>query len=165
MIVWTEDKRWSDLFITEIQSILGRVFFQVPPAREDEKRNTDLFVLQMADVQRIACRIRRDHYRERYGNEFTIRTARPGGTKTELEKIQEGWGDYLFYGFGSESGGNLTQWTIVDLAVFRANLHRFPQARMQNHDGSSDFMAFDLTLVPEVVKASSRDVKWMLADL
>lgn len=165
MINWCSDKRWSDQFMAEIQSILGRVFFEVPPLSEDEQRNTDLLVLQMTNVQRVACRIRRDGYREQYGHEFTVRTHRPAGTKTELEKIQEGWGDFLFYGFGPEQGGPLTQWTVIDLDVFRANLHRYPLGMQQNHDGSSSFVAFDLGLVPEVVKASSRDVQWMLADL
>jgi hypothetical protein len=121
---------------------------------EDALRNTDLIVLRLEAV-RIACRIRRYEYMARYGDEFTIRCDRPRGTKTELAKIIEGWGDYFFYGFAAAEGDNLARWLLGDLKVFRlwfmrylAAEHRIPGTRRQNHDGSSGFIAFAVADMP-----------------
>jgi hypothetical protein len=144
---WEKDKSWSDQFLPEIKAILGQTFIGAAPPEEDMERNTDLIVLRMEPL-RIACRIRRvKHFR--YADEFTIRTSRPNGTKTELYKIIEGWGDYLFYGFGDDIG-NLVWWGIGDLRVFSVwvfgkltkNKGVLPGIVKSNTDGSSDFRAF-----------------------
>lgn len=145
MIGWEKDKRWSDQFMDEIKSILGIHLIGEPPVEEDQERNTDLIVLKMDSV-RIACRVRRNEYAVRYGEEFTVRAGRPSGIKTELTKIIEGWGDYFFYGFGDES--KLSKWTLADLNVFRLwynqqlFLGNHPGIKQNNDDGSSYFFAF-----------------------
>lgn len=151
---WQKDKRWSDKFLTEIKSILGVYLIGEPPVEEDRDRNTDLMVLKMEAV-RIGCRIRR-HSFIRYENEFTIRNARPGGIKTELAKIIEGWGNYLFYGFSDVDEKELSAWALVDLNVFRLWHGRqlvirkgeMPGKLMRNKDGSSDFRVYSLTNLP-----------------
>jgi len=80
---WETDKKWSDRYLPEIKSILGRCLIAEPPIEEDQERNTDLMVLRL-DAVRIGCRIRKAGYLEKYGDEFTIRTSRPSGAKTEL---------------------------------------------------------------------------------
>lgn len=159
---WQTDKQWSDRFLTEVKRTLGEYLIGEPPVVEDQERNTDLVVLKMQAV-RIACRIRTASYYQRYGDEFTIRRSRPSGAKTELAKLIEGWGDYLFYGFSTEDADALQAWTLADLSVFRGwyarELYRGnkPGESRNNHDNSSGFFAFKWSdLPPEFVIGSNR---------
>lgn len=157
MIGWESDKRWSDQYLTGIKRILGEHLIGEPPEVEDQQRNTDLIALRM-DAVRIGCRVRRAYQldeRPEYAQEFTIRTSRPSGENTELGKIIEGWGDYFFYGFGTDSG-TLTAWALCDLRVFR-RWHsrelvrgggRPPGREMSNRDGSSKFHVFTYENLP-----------------
>ena len=160
---WQDDKRWSDRFIPEIKSILGLYLIGEPPLEEDAEHNTDLMVLKM-DAVRIACRIRKHSYLANYGDEFTIRTYRPSGQKTELAKIIEGWGNYMFYGFSDIDQNCLSKWCLLDLNVFRLWLMRYmalnkgklPSKEQNNVDNSSRFMAFQISNAPdEIVVAES----------
>jgi len=166
MIGWEDDKKWSDQFLPEIKSILGRYLISEPPIEEDQERNTDLMVLKM-DAVRIGCRMRRIE-NLCYANEFTIRAGRPSGIKTELAKIIEGWGNYFFYGFGEE--GVLYKWTLADLNVFRLwfseyvrdNKGKQPGTGKENHDRSSGFLAFQWSDLPSEFIVSSGSSPEML---
>jgi len=149
MTEWKRDKQWSDRFLPEIKRILGEHLIGEPPQEEDAERNTDLIVLRMEAV-RIGCRVRRFQYLN-YAHEFTIRSGRPSGTKTELTKIIEGWGDYFFYGFCDEPEQHLVCWVILDLKHFRLwymrtlaglNAGNTPGSGRNNRDGSSSFLVF-----------------------
>lgn len=152
---WQDDKRWSDRFLPEIKSILGVHLIGEPPIEEDTERNTDLMVLTMAPV-RIGCRVRTNKYAAKFGDEFTIRTARPSGAKTELAKIIEGWGDYFFYGFSDDKEKALCRWFLADMNVFRLWFSAYivkhkgvvPGTTRPNRDGSSEFRAFKLASLP-----------------
>lgn len=152
---WERDKRWSDRFLPQIKAILGVHLIGEPPLEEDQERNTDLMVLRM-DAVRIGCRVRKHQYLQAYGHEFTIRAGRPYGTKTELTKIIEGWGDYFFYGFADVEEQHLLQWFLGDLNVFRLWLSRWmtshngtiPGQRQANKDNSSHFRAFAVGALP-----------------
>ena len=113
-----KDKSWSDRFIPEIKQILGNLFISTAPEKDDLERNTDLMVFRSGRV-RIAARMRRFEYFERYPDEFTIRYSRASGTKTEIDKIMEGWGDYIFYGFSDKEDESIYAYTVADLNVFR----------------------------------------------
>jgi hypothetical protein len=149
---WKDDKRWSDVFMPEIKSILGMHLLGEAPHEEDATRATDLIVLKMEAV-RIAVRMRKKSYgiNPMYREEFTIRSERGSGTKTELRKVMEGFGDFLFYGFEHQEGGRLGRWTIVDLAIFRGSMFEktymsnagvLPGDGFVNTDGSSSFRVF-----------------------
>jgi hypothetical protein len=138
---WRAEKLWSDRFVPEIKAILGQCLIHAAPPEEDAHHNTDLMVLRMADV-RIACRVRRFDYFHRYRHDFTIRSDRPSGNKTELAKILDGWGDLFFYAIADQTGARLRQWTLADLNVFRASPQRFRGAERENRDRSSKFMAY-----------------------
>ena len=153
---WKRDKGWSDLFIPEIKSILGVHLIGVASWEEDAKHNTDLVVLKM-DGFRIGCRIRKEKYLRRWPNEFTIRTVRASGMKTELAKILDGWGDYFFYGFESKEGERLGAWLIGDLGIFR-HWHRCQRLQgcsdpgLENGNkepGGSKFRAFKVAEMPD----------------
>ena len=69
---WEEDKRWSDRYLPEIKRHLGEFLIGEPKhSEEDWNHNTDLIVLELKAV-RIACRVRKDKYREKYGEEFVV---------------------------------------------------------------------------------------------
>lgn len=151
---WQDDKRWSDQFIPQIREIVARHLILDAPLEEDQQHNTDLIVLR-SSAMRIACRVRRAQYADRYGDEFTIRTRRLYGTKTELAKILEGWGDALFYGFAGDT--DICRWLLGDLDVFRqwyaGEVQRLPAGcppglEQTNGDHSSQFMAFPIRWLP-----------------
>lgn len=150
---WKQDKKWSDRYLPEIKAILGQVFIGQSPEKEDMEHNTDLIVFKMEPI-RIACRLRRSEYYDKYPDEFTIRCSRPNGIKTELAKIIEGWGDYLFYGFCDDE--KLIAWFIGDLKVFRLwfakqlvkNKGIMAGMEKQNGDGSSNFRVFKRNDLP-----------------
>jgi hypothetical protein len=148
MIGFKKDKCWSDNFIPEIKRAVATHLICESPIEEDQERNTDLIVLKLNTV-RVACRIRREKWIKN-SDEFTIREGRPNGAKTELAKIIEGWGDFIFYGFGSDDGTKLISWKLGDLSVFRSclfrhmhqNEGRLPGLSIKNYDGSSSFRIY-----------------------
>lgn len=160
---WQDDKAWSDRYLDEVKGILGRVLIGPAPEEDDRERNTDLIVLKMDSV-RIACRIRREEYFRKFPHQFTIRTSRPNGNKTELAKIVEGWGDYFFYGFGGTD--SLLWWGLGDLKAFRLRFNAYivnnggqmPGELLTNSDGSSEFRAIDWSDMRGFLMASSGSI-------
>jgi hypothetical protein len=156
MNAWEKDKRWSDRFLPQIKRILGEHLISEPPIEEDAERNTDLIVLRLEAV-RIACRIRKAEYQQKYFHDITIRCGSPSGAKTELTKIIAGWGDYFFYGFANADETEIEAWRLISLEQFRIWFNRAlwegmrPGTEIPNHDGSSSFRAFDLRGMPSDV--------------
>jgi hypothetical protein len=72
----------------------------------------------------LAIRGRR-HYPARFdknpnwAHEITIRNKAYGGGKTELDKILEGYGDYMFYCFVDEMDMKIAGHHVIDLDAFR----------------------------------------------
>jgi hypothetical protein len=142
---YTNDRRWSDIYIPAIVRAIAPYAIGVAPDPEDQCHNTDLLVLTNK-CQRVACRVRRARYLADYGDEFTIRSSRDSGSKTELAKILEGWGDYLFYSFAGRPG-TLARWTLADLHVFREWYSDGKGTEMPNGDGTY-FLAFNWDDLP-----------------
>lgn len=153
MTGYAHDREWSDLMIPQIRSIVGYHLLHEASFELDVKEATDLMVFSARDM-RVAARVRRPGFAERYPYEFTIRAARPSGVRTELEKIVDGWGDALFYGHADPSG-KIILWHLISLPAFRAALirdamngKRVRYATKLNSDGTL-FRAFDLRSFPE----------------
>ncbi|HET7572127.1 MAG TPA: hypothetical protein VFJ77_05595 [Gaiellaceae bacterium] len=147
------DRAWSDRFVPELKRIAGEHLIGEAPEEEDRERGTDLIVLRLEPV-RIACRVRRPAHLVPYGHQFTIRTSRPSGARTELRKIVAGWGDYLLFGFADRDEQHLAQWFLGDLNVFRewradeqARTHREPGTLRTNPDGTR-FRAYGVDDLP-----------------
>lgn len=169
MSSYQSDRQWSDQFIPAIRNIVGPHLLVPSPFEVDTKEAADLIVLRARDMT-VACRIRRPGYLERFGWQFTIRSQRDSGAKTELAKITEGWGDWLFYGFASsEEVGVLSRWFLVDLHSWRAQMIRISNTRevpklRQGHQPNGDgtyFAWFDLRYFseePPILIASSEPV-------
>ncbi len=149
--MWTTQKVWSDQFLPEMKHILGEALIHEADVKEDALRNTDLVTLAMQGQQRIACRIRRHRYLKDHFQEFTLRCSLRSERQTEFDKLLQGWGDFLFYGFANETETGLAQWFIGDLEIFRRWLRHhhdrhgeWPGVVVGNSDGSSRFRVFSL---------------------
>ncbi len=148
------DFEFGRLYLRHLRAICGVLLIEEAPFEEDTQRATDLIVLRL-DAIRVACRVRRARYLVDYAGQFTIRSRRPGGERTEMAKILwDGWGDYMIYGFEG-TPTRLAAWTLLDLDVFRdwywlywRRWGRDPGVEKSNGDGSSYFRAFEITQLP-----------------
>ena len=117
------NRHWSDQFIPEICRIVGAHLLEVAPEPLDLHHATDLMTFLGRDL-RIAARVRRHGYAGRYPYDFTIRSRVGSGATTELAKIVNGEGDWLFYGHANASETGFDLWWLLDLRAFRAGLIR-----------------------------------------
>lgn len=163
---WKIDKKWSDKFLPEIKQIIGEHLITEPPEEEDIEHNTDLIVLGFDSI-RVGCRIRKYEYFSKYPNDFTIRSERPkNGKRTELSKIIEGWGDYFFYGFSDQAEIHILYWRIISLNKFRLWFNRelfknkgeLPGYSKNNADSSSNFIAFDISKMPNEIIFKQKNI-------
>ena len=143
------DRRWSDAFIPAIKQIVGPLLLEESSFEVDTQQAADLVVMNARD-KTIACRVRRSGYADLYGYEFTIRAKRDTGASTELEKIIDGFGDWMFYGHAHADGMNVCRWMVVSLPALRAAIIRKQAAAMKQSNGDgTHFVAFDVRRIPE----------------
>jgi len=149
-MTWQDDKAWTDPMLRHVAVLCAPVLFGPAEEEDDRQRNTDLRVIVARDV-RIAVRIRRHHYYRLYREDITVRASRPNGSATELRKIMDGWGDYLFYGFANQDSTGFLDFPLIDLAVFRVVIRdlwkqrSLQQYHRRNADGT-EFYAFPRAL-------------------
>lgn len=118
---YSDDRVFSDRYLDQVRAILGPMVLTVSTDEEDMEEATDLTVLRAASNFRVGVRIRRQNA-ARWAGEFTIRSKRSSGAKTELRKIMEGWGDWLFYAIAADDNNlavGFHVWTVIDLDSFR----------------------------------------------
>jgi hypothetical protein len=123
MPAYEQDRRWSDRFIPAIKQIVGPRLMSVTPDEIDCKQAADLMVFSARDMK-IAARVRRPGFADRYPYEFTVRAKRDSGAETELSKIVNGWGDWMFYGHSDAEEKQFALWWLIDLHALRAALIR-----------------------------------------
>lgn len=147
---YDNQRAWSDKFIPEIQQIVGPLLLTPAPFELDTKQATDLIVLNARDM-RIAARVRKPGY-AKYGAEFTVRSKSQNGGTTELEKMVNGFGDWMFYGHSNDNETGFSLWAVVNLNHWRAALIRdkgaIKMTPKTNYDGSK-FVAFDIRTFPK----------------
>lgn len=164
---YATDRQWSDLKIPTIRQIVGPLLLEPAEFKVDAMQATDLIILHARD-KRIAARVRRACYSERYQYEFTIRSARSSGAKTEITKLIEGFGDWMFYGHSDDDNGpGIGRWLVIDLNVFRANLiwhnkmSHLIYEQQRNRDNATQFIGFDIrSFIGEILVASSHPVEF-----
>ncbi len=164
MSYYNVNRHWSDQFLPEIKSIIGSHILKAAPDPLDHFQATDLLMLDAKDM-RIAARVRRHGYADRYPHQFTIRAKLPTGAETELSKIVNGYGDWMFYGHAGPDGRTILNWWLIDLRAFRAALIRHTtkgtpliMGDKRNADGTC-FKWFDIRSFPKeppLVVARSR---------
>lgn len=104
-----------------LKRIIGPLLVIDAPIDEDNLRATDMITLH-TQTKRIACRVRR--HREwtlQRSMEFTIRSGRSNGTKTEFEKILSGCADWMIYAWSTPDETDISSYAIIDLDIFRKN--------------------------------------------
>lgn len=150
---YANDREWADRYLSRIKAIVGPHLLVPAPFEVDSEQATDLIVLRARDMQ-IACRVRRPGYAEnpRFRRQFTIRCERDSGAKTELAKIIDGFGDWMFYGHATDSGNEIHPWFLLDLHVFRASLirHRRQPVTFEDCDNGDGtyFKAYNIDSFP-----------------
>lgn len=153
---YAQDRKWSDAFIPAIKQVVGPLLLEESSFEVDTQQAADLVVMNARD-KTIACRVRRAGYADRYGYEFTIRSARDNGAKTELEKIVDGFGDWMFYGHAHQDGMNVSRWMVISLPALRAAIIRKQASPLKQSNGDgTHFIAFDARALPNdcVIAAS-----------
>ena len=158
------DKQWSDRFIPIIRRIVGPHLLEPSPLEIDQGEATDLMLLTGKDM-RIGARVRKHGFADRYPYEFTIRSSRPSGAKTELKKLTGGWCDWLFYGHEASANSlEIDPWWIINLDSWRDQMiwsKRTAGAskEMSNSDGVK-FRAFDIRKFdPDILIAHSAGMR------
>ena len=153
-MTYDRNRAWSDRFLPHVKEIIGPHLLEVTPDQIDQQQAADLMVLTARDL-RIAVRVRRPGFAERYPYQFTIRAKLDSGAKTELSKIVDGWGDWMLYGHSDASEQRLSAWWLLDLHAFRAALIRHSTNGLKiscgnkpNGDGTH-FKWFDVRSFPE----------------
>ena len=145
---YQRDRPWSDGFIPTIKEIVGPHLLEPSSFEVDAKQATDLIVLIARDM-RVAARIRRQDVFDSWPYEFTIREHRDSGAQTELSKIVDGWGDWLFYGHAIDDDDvRIGAWMLVSLHALRSAMIRrlIPEGMTgtkSNRDGTR-FRWFDV---------------------
>ncbi len=166
MMSYRSDREWSDRYLPRIKALVGPHLLVPAPFEVDSEQATDLIVLRARDMQ-IACRVRTPGFtrKPRWRRQFTVRCKRDTGAKTELAKIIDGFGDWMFYGHATGVSDEICPWFLLDLNVFRAALIRLSQRYSQrpvtfedgdNGDGTY-FKAYDIdSFPPSLIIAASR---------
>ncbi len=153
---WELDKLLTDRAMQRVKAVLGCLLFRAGDTVEDTKQATDLILCESGD-HATAVRLRSDRYRQKYGDQFTIRYDRPSGAMSELQKIMSGYAQWMFYGFIDDSA-TLTAYTILKLNFLRCYLWDQRMALDafyigKNTDDSSQFLAIPLADLPRNVIA------------
>jgi hypothetical protein len=155
------DRKWTDALLPEVKEICGREMFVEADDMVDKKENADL-VLRLPGRGDIAVRIREYKYFQPYKYEITIRSYRAGKHKTEMDKLLEGRGLWMFYGFATEDKKRIKDWTIISLDAFRAaRLKRLivPCSPDRDNGDGTRFTPYDMRTFfgfePRIIVASS----------
>ena len=110
----------------------------------------------------LGVRGRSFKYFASYKDEFTIRGEVISGNKTEVKKILEGKGDFLFYYFRNPAGDKIMAWRIINLHKFRIYLKGYLEnmpfeslTKISNGDGSY-LLPFNVNDMPSGVVLKSK---------
>lgn len=180
MTDYAAQRAWSDRYIPEIKKIIGPLLLVEAPEQKDRKEATDLIILTARNLD-IACRVRKPKYYEEYPFEFTIRKAALNGGKTEWDKIREGFGHWMFYGFAADESDpkqGFLAWYVIDLNILRATMIDFsawsltratprpprPFCSLDRTNGdNSALRGYDLRtfMRRDILIASSCDIPWI----
>lgn len=141
---YINDRELEHLHIPDCIDLLYqclRYLVKIKPSsvKEDTKYAVDL-VIDIPGVGDVAVRVRRPKYRDRY-RDLTIRAYRTSGTKTELEKIRDGFAKFYLYCWLNYKG-KIEDWILIDLdALRKSGLLDNPRITA-NNDGKTGFADF-----------------------
>lgn len=145
---WQIDKGWADAYWPAIEQVIrnvtGKIAVVHPTAPdEDQKLARDYCVERLV----IACRLRRAESCP--WRDFTIRTWRKSGIKTEREKIREGLVRWYLFAWVHKSG--LCEWWLIDCSkLVRCGLRRGAFEVIPNKDSTTAFIAIRKWYLEEI---------------
>lgn len=148
MSLFKEDMRFSEKIMPTVKKFIAYnaariVKINDATAEEDMEFASDLVIYGA----KIAVRTRKDNVKFR---DLTIRASRPYGTKTELEKIKQGYSDFIFYAW--TKGLSITEYVIVDSEILRqSGLLNKVLPSMKNADGTT----FVFLALPDIKKCGA----------
>jgi len=123
-----------------LKEAIAQMFLKCSTISQDYQ-GTD-WVYEGAEKTNIACRIRRLESAKRY-RDFTLRSARSSGAKTELAKIRDGVGNLYLYGWVDDE--ELQEYVVISLDVFRkCGLAYVDRTSKMNKDRKTWFVAYTL---------------------
>lgn len=156
MSAFANDFTWQEKFYPLVKSILVQnamkiIDIKIADANADMKQATDFVVSVKGGT--VAVRIRRNvanAYRD-----ITIRSRRPNGVETELQKIRRGFADYYLYIWTNNN--NVLDWWLVDVNKMRSSgVFDLPRKEIWNKDGSSAFIAIQRNELGSALIASAK---------
>ena len=157
---YKQQRSWSDGFMPSVKSILGQAIISESTFEQDTEEAFDLIT---PSSKKIACRVRDYDKYKQYIQEFTIRSQSYHNRKTEIHKILEGYGDWMFYGF--TQGKEVKYWSIIDLDVFRNNHSIAYYKENKNYDGTK-FRAYALGTFPtNIIIKTNINIQFGLEEL
>lgn len=131
------DRQWADYFLPDIKDILIHnthhiIKVEVANDDQDTRQATDMIItVGSGDV---AVRIRRDGYKQKY-RDWTIRSFRRTGNKTELMKLREGFCRWYLYCWTENN--QIIDWILIDLDIVRrSGLLDKKRYQISNWDGT-----------------------------
>ena len=132
---YREDREWSDGLLDQVSGILHDnaprlVDASVTSDSIDRNNATDM-VVQLSGSN-VAIRLRRASCKKR---DFTIRSKRRSGYKTELHKLMEGFGDLYLYGWVN-ANERIEEWILIDLDELREKRLWSGKKEIPNGDGT-----------------------------
>ena len=147
MMAFKSEFAFAELHMPAVRRAIGglpmRLFMDIEtaPAKIDMEQATDLIItLGSGD---IAVRVRRRAVWDKqnklgWGHDWSVR-AICRGYKTEIHKLQEGFGRWYFMAYSFDDAGALAEWWLIDLDEVRKNdiltNERYPV--YPNGDGTS----------------------------
>ena len=114
---WRDSQRYMP-HVTEILRSLAHHIINIEIADEeaDMKRATDVVIRVTGGDIGLRARKASCGFRD-----FTLRSARPSGVRTELQKVRDdGYMDWFLYGWG-DGIAKLTDWGFIGMASLRAS--------------------------------------------
>ena len=139
-MTYKADRLWSDKYLPEVEQILrDNIKYLLKISISENKdifEGTDLSLsIQSAD---IAIRI----LREKKYDTFTIRSYRSSGSKTELQKLKEGYCRWYFFGWCKNE--ILDDWIIIDIEFLRESGLLEGFETIFNKDKTTGFIAIPI---------------------
>lgn len=149
---YNKSRKFSDKYLDSVKTILSNVLkckkneIIISPDLIDMREAADLIICGDTKEENVyvAVRIRKSKFAHLYPYDFTIRYEYTAGYKTEYEKIMEGYGDIMVYGFIEDN--RINRWLLIDLEQFRKEAEKdyIIKEHKQNKDGRNSFLAFDI---------------------
>jgi len=133
------DRLWADGFTLQLVDIIRQNAMHIIDIREsvlgDDISNATDMVVSVTGGD-IAVRIRRNQTPFR---DFTLRSQRISGAKTELQKIRDGFADWYLYAWTDKD--IISEWILIDLKILReSGILDVARTEIRNIDGKTSFI-------------------------